>query len=491
MDGPENQQSPPLTNQIGSPPKFAIDRTSTCDIERAGCAEFFKGKANKTPERYMTIRNYMVDVWEQTKPQYLTKIKARAGLRHCGDVNAIGRVHTFLENSNIINIGATRRSGPVRKPPDAARRRRRYSQVSSSSDEQAVHVPLSSARRRRVRNDHGEWVYEDELYGGRVISHDVIERRADDADGDYTYSSDESSQGKRRKRTNGKWAANSEFRLIPCQAFAGGAQPFAVRVSARALALMDLHAHLMYTEIIGLLGGRFSADTRRLDVDIAFPCHSTSTTTECEMDPASEVEARRVFAARGMQVVGWFHSHPTFEATPSVRDIHNQHAYQVLCRQSDIEPFVGLIVSPPGGSGPHGVSDINVFYVKPPSEPPADGVPFAMEYEVCDNDAIPDELLGEMARVIEEHSCLDNRADLAKRFRRKESMTVLEKLTLSMQSHWSPSVRPQWCDAVAEQLLPLLQTYFCKGSTASSSSSDHHPPHSSANNAGAACVSHI
>ncbi|ORX65739.1 hypothetical protein DL89DRAFT_260806 [Linderina pennispora] len=281
--------------------------------------------------------------------------------------------------------------------------------------------------------------------------------RADDADGDYTYSSDESSQGKRRKRTNGKWAANSEFRLIPCQAFAGGAQPFAVRVSARALALMDLHAHLMYTEIIGLLGGRFSADTRRLDVDIAFPCHSTSTTTECEMDPASEVEARRVFAARGMQVVGWFHSHPTFEATP--------------------------FLSPPGGSGPHGVSDINVFYVEPPSEPPADGVPFAMEYE----------LLGEMTRVIEEHSCLDNRADLAKRFRRKESMTVLEKLTLSMQSHWSPSVRPQWGDAVAEQLLPLLQTYFCKGSTASSSSSssDHHPPHSSANNAGAACVSHI
>jgi proteasome lid subunit RPN8/RPN11 len=47
------------------------------------------------------------------------------------------------------------------------------------------------------------------------------------------------------------------------------------------------------------------------------------------MDPASEMEAREWFAEKGMQVVGWYHSHPTFVAIPSIRDIENQMSYQV------------------------------------------------------------------------------------------------------------------------------------------------------------------
>lgn len=48
------------------------------------------------------------------------------------------------------------------------------------------------------------------------------------------------------------------------------------------------------------------------------------------MDPVSEMAAREVFEQKGLHVVGWYHSHPTFEPEPSIRDIENQTSYQVI-----------------------------------------------------------------------------------------------------------------------------------------------------------------
>lgn len=94
---------------------------------------------------------------------------------------------------------------------------------------------------------------------------------------------------------------------------------------------MDFHSHLAHTEIIGLLGGNFIQrdSTKILQVKLVFPCKSTSTGIQCEMDPASEMMAREVFSEKGFNVVGWYHSHPTFEPHPSIRDIENQTSYQV------------------------------------------------------------------------------------------------------------------------------------------------------------------
>ncbi|KAJ1657642.1 Myb-like, SWIRM and MPN domains 1, partial [Coemansia sp. RSA 25] len=166
---------------------------TVCDVERQACREFFAGKASKTPERYMMIRNYMVEAWQAAQPQYLTKIRARAGLKNCGDVNAIGRIHTFLERARIINAGAerSRRSQTAAATVTKTSRRRLHHQPTADSDDDddggggggggggdSWHVPRGSAsatagRRRRVRDEDGNWVYEDEYYGGHVISHDV------------------------------------------------------------------------------------------------------------------------------------------------------------------------------------------------------------------------------------------------------------------------------------------------------------------------------
>jgi histone H2A deubiquitinase len=48
------------------------------------------------------------------------------------------------------------------------------------------------------------------------------------------------------------------------------------------------------------------------------------------MDPTSELEARDAFHAKNLNVIGWYHSHPTFDPQPSIRDIENQAMYQVL-----------------------------------------------------------------------------------------------------------------------------------------------------------------
>lgn len=47
------------------------------------------------------------------------------------------------------------------------------------------------------------------------------------------------------------------------------------------------------------------------------------------MDPLSQVKARDLLDSMNMQLVGWYHSHPTFPPNPSLRDIENQSNYQV------------------------------------------------------------------------------------------------------------------------------------------------------------------
>lgn len=47
----------------------------------------------------------------------------------------------------------------------------------------------------------------------------------------------------------------------------------------------------------------------------------------------------------GVEVVGWFHSHPTFYPNPSLQDIDTQLNMQ-LYLSNEYKPFVGVILSP-------------------------------------------------------------------------------------------------------------------------------------------------
>jgi SWIRM domain len=77
---------------------------------------FIQSVAKSIPNNYCTfcrallnlilqIRNHILDMWQNSKPIYVSKTQVRAGLRNCGDVNAIGRIHAYLEQIGAINFG--------------------------------------------------------------------------------------------------------------------------------------------------------------------------------------------------------------------------------------------------------------------------------------------------------------------------------------------------------------------------------------------------
>lgn len=92
---------------------------------------------------------------------------------------------------------------------------------------------------------------------------------------------------------------------------------------------MDIHAHLSRREVIGLLGGHYDPDTCTLSIIRAEPCRSLSTGLQCEMDPVSQATACDRLQDQGLQVIGWYHSHPTFAPQPSHRDLDTQQGFQV------------------------------------------------------------------------------------------------------------------------------------------------------------------
>lgn len=121
-------------------------------------------------------------------------------------------------------------------------------------------------------------------------------------------------------------------------------QPFDVKVCPDVVFIADLHSHVSNSEVIGLLGGKYDNVEKCLYIQAAFPCKSTDRSdngfTDVEMDPVSQAVTAEAIGHHGMTLVGWYHSHPTFQPDPSVTDIKNQERFQM----SMDHPFVGLIV---------------------------------------------------------------------------------------------------------------------------------------------------
>uniref|UniRef100_S4R850 Uncharacterized protein n=1 Tax=Petromyzon marinus TaxID=7757 RepID=S4R850_PETMA len=103
----EEEESEEVEEERAAAPlqELVLEPDVITDAERRASEEFFQGRPSKTPERYLKIRNYIVEEWERIRPRYLNKTAVRSGLKNCGDVNCIGRVHTALELLGAINFG--------------------------------------------------------------------------------------------------------------------------------------------------------------------------------------------------------------------------------------------------------------------------------------------------------------------------------------------------------------------------------------------------
>ncbi|XP_070224053.1 deubiquitinase MYSM1 isoform X4 [Bos mutus] len=230
--------------------EIEVDRNIIQEEEKQAIPEFFEGRQAKTPERYLKIRNYILDQWEICKPKYLNKTSVRPGLKNCGDVNCIGRIHTYLELIGAINFGCEQAVYNRPQPVDKVRIRDRKDTVEAY--QLAQRLQSMRTRRRRVRDPWGNWCDARDLEGQTFehLSAEELARRREE---------EKCKLSKPSKVPRPTKSSFDPFQLIPCNFFSEEKQePFQVKVASEALLIMDLHAHVSMAEVIGLLGGRYS-----------------------------------------------------------------------------------------------------------------------------------------------------------------------------------------------------------------------------------------
>lgn len=191
--------------------------------------------------------------------------------------------------------------------------------------------------------------------------------------------------------------------LVECESFKEmeKVQPFTVSIASNALLLMDFHCHLTTSEVVGYLGGRWNQKTQHLTIVSAFPCRCRL--ADSKKAPMIEEEIRQAISASGLILVGWYHSHPFSQASPSVKDIDCQMSYQ-LCMKgsgSNYFPCVGVIIAPYNRERTKKESACRMYMVMPPlDDQPSDyGIPMIVKYSLQKNLSVTEELLSEMKAV--------------------------------------------------------------------------------------------
>ncbi|XP_036033656.1 histone H2A deubiquitinase MYSM1 isoform X2 [Onychomys torridus] len=424
-----------------------IDRNIIQDEEKQAIPEFFEGRQTKTPERYLKIRNYILDQWEICKPKYLNKTSVRPGLKNCGDVNCIGRIHTYLELIGAINFGCEQAIYNRPQPVDKVR-------VSDRKDTEAAYqlawrLQSMRTRRRRVRDPWGNWCDAKDLEG-QTFEHLSAEELAKRREEEKCKPIKSSKVSKLPK------SSLDPFQLIPCNFFSEEKQePFQVKVASEALLIMDLHAHVSMAEVIGLLGGRYSEAEKTVEVFAAEPCNSLSTGLQCEMDPVSQTQASETLALRGYSVIGWYHSHPAFDPNPSLRDIDTQAKYQSYFSRGGAK-FIGMIVSPYNRSNPLPYSQITCLVISEEVSP--DGA-YRLPYKFEVQQMLEEpqwELVFEKTRWIIEKYRLSHSVPMDKIFRRDSDLTCLQKLLECLRKTLS---KVNNC-FIAEEFLTQIENLF-------------------------------
>ena len=104
---------------------------------------------------------------------------------------------------------------------------------------------------------------------------------------------------------------------------------FMLRLSAKHLEEIERHAEREYPhECCGLLVGRIEAEGRTREVLEIYPVSNAWEKTgershRMLISPRDYMRAERLFSARGLGVVGDYHSHPDHPAVPSQFDLEH------------------------------------------------------------------------------------------------------------------------------------------------------------------------
>uniref|UniRef100_A0A8C1MSI2 Myb-like, SWIRM and MPN domain-containing protein 1 n=1 Tax=Cyprinus carpio TaxID=7962 RepID=A0A8C1MSI2_CYPCA len=396
--------------------EVVLDLNTITEEEKQAFPEFFEGRPSKTPERYLKIRNYILDQWRRSKPKYLNKTSVRPGLKNCGDVNCIGRIHTYLELIGAINFSCDQ--AIYNRPRLVDRSRLKENKDSLEAYHLAQRLQSMRTRKRRIRDMWGNWCDVKDLEGQtyeHLSAEELAIRR-------------EEMKKKGPKPSKLPKQRGNEFHQTYFVCCVSSQEPYKVIVCAEALVVMDIHAHVSMGEVIGLLGGAYEEEEKVLKICAAEPCNSLSTGLQCEMDPVSQTQASELLGVKGHSVVGWYHSHPAFDPNPSLRDIDTQAKYQSYFSRGGA-PFIGMIVSPYNSSNPSPLSQTTCLLVQEETGP-SGPQRFPYRFNIQYSSELPDwsEVMRRAEWVVFKYRLSHGSVPMDRLFRRHSSLTCLEKV---------------------------------------------------------------
>lgn len=263
--------------------ELILSEHKTNEIEKYFHTEFFEGRPTKTPERYMKIRNFILHMWADVKPAYVSKTTVRNGLKHCGDVNCISRIHCTLEQIGAINFGHSLEHFEYIRP--LLKLKEHYIQSSqnkkSNLSSTSNNTSLSLVSGRRPRNKSiSVHSTEKEVDANYAVSH---------VNGITTLVHAAVPKDRESLRREASKPIKIEFELIECLRFAKDkVPPFKVSMTLSTLLCLYLHALSSKFEVMGFLGGYCtkSVGRNKLSLTRYKPCKTAvQTGTTCEMCP--------------------------------------------------------------------------------------------------------------------------------------------------------------------------------------------------------------
>lgn len=135
-------------------------------------------------------------------------------------------------------------------------------------------------------------------------------------------------------------------------------QPFHLQVAPVVEAVMDIHAHLCYDEVAGVLLGTYHSESTTMNVLVAVPVEtkpvgvSVAKVQVDEEDLENRVKAAISKSGGKLEVVGRYHSHPDFSSRPSLIDVVGVVRDQIQARaaaggsSTNVVPQINCILSP-------------------------------------------------------------------------------------------------------------------------------------------------
>ena len=217
------------------------------------------------------------------------------------------------------------------------------------------------------------------------------------------------------------------------------------------LLLMDFHAHTSLTEVMGLVAGSWNPNKNVLNISHYEPCRNiASSATHCDMCPISQSKAADSIHKRGLDVLGWFHSHPTFAPEPSQQDLDTQQDFQLWI--GDRRPCLGVILSPFSLHGALIASPFRCMVVDKKENFEDQFVPYKFQVEVVSDESDIERFFTDVRRIF--CGMKESGVDFGKPYFQDTSITYLEKYITSVRMHLAKcgTLNKMTCDYIIENI---------------------------------------